>query len=1259
MCCGGWAGTGAQSQTTGVSAFFLLTNCFLLPPAFASSRSPATQPQPQSVDARDYELAAAKDFVQKRHVRGDDWSRASARPLAEDALDPEVDDVIGGAEGDVLDLAPDDTILRRRAPSHVFGPRGGPSAALALPSRGLQTLSDTELDYGANALDPDGAAASALNPVTLRPNHDFIRKRQGAGGAIPFAKQYLGGSRSKSDGEDSDEDLEFPYLAEGNAPLEPRYGGVEPNPRGTRFALRREEFLAMHARAKEREARRLARAEGDALVLRAADAADALKRHRPAASFAFSGRHDQPDGSDEELDDNEALGLPSLGGARRRGGPGEYEPRYTFKDPHAPVARFGLQSGRPSLDSSDDELEGRADNRDFLGGAFAARNPNRSQTMTPGTDFGRRSGRVDRLAEDKADFPDTHAEGDWLDLNPHQSQTLSAGAVAAAAGRGRVDMLRASGRPEGPDALDIEEMQEGARLDLNPERPRRHVPSSGFARQTGRPETDAIDLELEGPRGPDLHPDASALALAAKAPAARFPSASRFDPSGAEEAQAAEGQSDLDPLHTLTRRRAPAAQFGTAAARAEIAVESNTSEEAAMLVARDHAGRVAPHTPGVDFASGAGPRLPGMGAVAPLQTALQPELGRDFVAGATPSHGFGTAAARAAAAASNQPQLALNPSSPRGSDGGASFPQALRPGAGLQFARQEGSVLHPEDSDPLVNRRAPEWGFDHAKRFGTGSAPAGALDAWLDQPAPQLSLHPSRAGVDPQQPHASFPSAGRFDPSAGALSEEQLLALDTRDDALRTRHPRAIVGTQPRWESAVVSDVEPRPQHLYPSIDATRPDVPRVHLDMSGRAGSVANERAAALGPERDESQTLRLNPRPVLPRSPAAHITSSLRQSDSGAQRGRPGGESYYNTSLRLHPSVEGVSSHPRAPAHTIGERIFDPATYVPSPADIAAARKLRLKQEARAAAAVAAEEDGASLLADAVDGMSLGPSSSSSSGPVARVLGPSRSRSRPVAASLADADADADLSELEQSAASLSLSVDGIENASSSSLGLPDAGVVANAASLLAARRERQAREAARLAAREEARLARRAQRHLEREREHEWQRQQQQQQREQEAPLAPASRVVAAILPGSVQRAVAAESITPAREPSAAAVAGEALSSSSAPASPPSPSQPLRRTVQFALEPQVREYVVERPEPQQPQPQPPRAAQSKQQPAAALQPKPKAISATAAASAQPPPPVRKAKPVALAAAVSVGSRTTAPATAPKRPTSAAPSR
>jgi hypothetical protein len=956
---------------------------------------------PQATDARDYEAAAAKDFVQLKHAPGDNWARAAPRAIAEPTFDPEVDDIIGGQEGDVLDLAPSDKLVRKRLVGHSFGPKGGPAAALAL---GLQTLSDTELDY-ANGVRED--------PSVLYPNLDFGRKRQGAGGALPLSKQVLGGSRSDG-GEDDDE--EFPYFVEGNMHLSPRYSAVEPKVKMGKFAVRREEFLKLHLAAKKREAQREAEAAGY-LVLNPDQSSAALQRHKPAPSFAFSARHDTGGTADDELDDAEALGDGvNARPARQRGGPGEYHPSFGFKDPHAPSAQFGKATGRPTADSDDDELEGRVDNRDFLGGVHEARpDPNKPVVTSslPGASFSRSRGRID-ADEDKSDFPDTEgAEGNRLDLNPLRPRS---GAGAA------VSMAKQTGRPEGPDAIDLE-TQEGSRLDLNPQKGIKHVAGVSFAKSMGRPETDPLDIEAEQ-RGPDLRPNFDVGAP--QVPAAKFGAAERF----VEPASVTEGQSDLNPDDAATRRDPRSAIFGTEAARKSHLPAAAANEQNLALVDTD---KPRSHVPMVDF-SLAGLR---MQPLAPLdrpglQTALQPDVAQDYVAGDPRAHTFGTAT-RLPTKPLPAPQASelapVNAPTDTMGTGGVRFGTEPRPGYGLDLGKAEQSILHPNDA--LLRKSHPSWTFDQARRFGSD------FERALDAEGGQLALQPDRTVLEPKSPGAFFAPHDRFAPPTSnevTKGAEQLLALQPSDELVRARHAHAFVGTEPRW----TGDPEPQKQlNLYPNLDAVRPKAPSALLDLSSRRSDA---EVAGLDDDTAERPRLRLDPRPALANSPAAHITSSQRSGDQ-ALPGH-GAHPYYNTELKLYPDFD--SQKPRAPAHSIHERLFDANTYVPSNADIATAKQKRLQeaQQRTAAAAAAAEasreEEEIAIL--------LNPDIGSPRNSARRARG-------------GGAAAEDDLHELEQSAAALSL-----DGSTSDSFNLPSTGVVANAASLVRARREQQAREAAR---------------------------------------------------------------------------------------------------------------------------------------------------------------------------------------------------
>jgi hypothetical protein len=509
-------------------------------------------------------------------------------------------------------------------------------------------------------------------------------------------------------------------------------------------------------------------------------------------------------------------------------------------------------------------------------------------------------------------------------------------------------------------------------------------------------------------------------------PAAKFGATGRF----VEPASVTEGQSDLNPDDAAIRRDPRSAIFGTEAARKSHLPAATANEQNLALVDTD---KPRSHVPMVDF-SLAGPR---MQPLAPLdrpglQTALQPDVAQEYVAGDPRAHTFG-AAARLPTKPLPAPQASeLAPvSAPTDmmGTGGVRFGTEPRPGYGLDLGKAEQSILHPNDA--LLRKSHPSWTFDQARRFGSDFEHA------LDDEGGQLALQPDRTVLEPKSLGAFFAPHDRFTPptsNEASKGEEQLLALQPSDALVRARHAHAFVGTEPRF----VGDPEPQKQlNLYPNLDAVRPKAPSALLDLSSRR---SNAEVAGLDDDTAERPRLRLDPRHPVANSPAAHITSSQRSGDQ-ALPGR-GASPYYNTELKLYPDFD--SQKPRAPAHSIHERLFDANTYVPSNADIATAKQKRLQEEAQQRAAAAAAAAEASREEEEI-AMLLNPDIGSPHHSARRARG--------------GAAAEDDLHELEQSAAALSL-----EGSASDSFNLPSTGVVANAASLVRARREQQAREAAR---------------------------------------------------------------------------------------------------------------------------------------------------------------------------------------------------
>lgn len=808
------------------------------------------RPNPQSVDARDYDVAPSKDFVQLKHVPAHDWSRGAARQVAEPDLDPEIDDIIGGGEGDVLDLQPEraDKLRHARVPGFAFGPKSGPD-----PPLGLQTLSDTELDYANGVVE---------EREVLYPNHDFVRRRQGIGGAMRFDKMVLGGTRSEPD---DDEDDIFPYLAEGNAPIDPKWTAVEPKVKNGRFAVRRAEFMKLHKKAKEREAAREAEAAGE-LVLNPHLMTGTL-RHKPSASLAFSARHDTLGHADDELDDGEAFGEYHDGPAKTRGGPAAYEPRYGFKDPHSASSHFGKEAGRPSLEEN--SIDDIVDNRDFMGGIYAAKqDPSRvvPNTALSGANFSKSVGRVDRAAEDHRDFPETHAEGDVLDLNPKK---IGSGVI-----RGGIDMDRTTGRVE-KDELDIE--AEAVRLDLmnlDGLKRKKVLGAHSFARTTGRPETDTLD-QPEGDS--ELHPDHRAVT--AQTPSVVFTAAARF-----EEDDFPSGGSDLNPRDDATRRRAPTAVFGSALARPE----PLNSEEAQSQI---DPVKVALHVPGVDFSHGAAARPP----TPPLEdaaTAMRP--GHDSALVTSISHSFARAKRPDQAGPSDEQRLTLTFAEPFA--GGAVFGTELRPGQRPTIIPPVGNVLHPDLADDAVRKSPPEWSFPREKRWDS------KLDAFVNAKDPQLSLHPDRSAIEPKSPAAFFPEERRMSQWTNSDPNEQVLALMPNADAVLARHPAAFLTPQARFPP---EEDHPKQLNLHPNIDAIKPNAP----------SATVTGRPAPIEPL-VEGNRLQLYPTPMYPAAPSAHITTAKRPTHNNIDE--------HTRTLNLHPQYD--LQHPRSPAFSMGARLHSP---------------------------------------------------------------------------------------------------------------------------------------------------------------------------------------------------------------------------------------------------------------------------------------------------------------------------------------------
>jgi len=888
-----------------------------------TGRQPSKSAAP-SEDKRDYDTAKSKDFIQLKHIPGADWSRAAPRRIGEPDLDPEIDDIIGGQEGDVLDLEPSDKLLRPRIPGHRFGPASGPSLG-HVSSSSLQTLSDTELDY-------------SEEPARLYPNYDFVRKRQGRGGALPFDRQYLGGTRSE--GEEEDEVDEFYYLAEGQVDLHPHKAAVERRVHGGAFARRRDLFLRMHAEAKKREEAK-AREESEKLVLDAAAATDALVRHKPATSFKFSARHDLDQG--EEIDDMEAWGIPLEGRvAKFRGGPGEYEPKYKHKDGHVPGVSMSKQSGRLQLD--DDSIINPPDERDFMGGEWAVSKNDelRAPSQMPGVSFTRSRARDDRKHEDALDFPDTELEGDRLELHP---KSVGEGRV-----KGGINMARTTGRPPSPDELDIEANQ--PRLDLQNTDPlavRKRVAGVSFAKATGRTEQDVVGEGADA----DLNPQFDAIE--AHVPTAIFSGGDRFP----YEARKAEQLLALAPdLDAATRKKVTAVPFGSAPRVTTDEINPDGAIPGMQLVLQPE--KMGPNAPAADFTHGAMRNQP-LSPLEPMRAVLVPD--EDAARRVASSQSFSRASRLTGSHVdpSSTPYLALDPGAgPAPSATGIRFGTEHRLDDRWQHDKETAqSVLHPELSDAQVRKSNPAWEFDHAPRFRNQDQAGDDADQLL-----QLDL--DKSGMEPHIAEASMDGRPRkSDDWDGQDRSGQRLVLTPSPDATLPRHPTIVIGSEARFprspQPSFPTGHDPNVEAASPTTTSTskstgernaQPSSSVLSRSSSSSSQAIPTRRRQTdredelLSPQRSDSPTT-TNDRP--PPSRRRHVDALADEDNllvdvSGDQTSSP-------ASRHIHARQPAVSST----AHPSLDELDDSLS------------SLSLSDSFSLATAVASSRDGPRLVANA----------------------------------------------------------------------------------------------------------------------------------------------------------------------------------------------------------------------------------------------------------------------------------------------------